>query len=88
MSLVKFKKVWILFSSLYVPVFVPLRFVEVMVILLAEFNLDGLILFWEVVWSFFRERCQVHVGGWLIFCCISWAGICSHIWGLRWHASW
>ena len=73
MSLVRFKKVWSLFNSLYVPVFVPLRFVEVMVILLAEFNLEGLILFKEVVWSFFQELCQVHgvvagrVGGGLFF---------------------
>ena len=36
MSLVRSKKVCSLFISLFVPVFDPLRFVEVMVILLAE----------------------------------------------------
>ena len=45
MSLVRLRKVCSLFSSLYVPVFVPLRLVEVIVILLAEFDLKDLILF-------------------------------------------
>ena len=44
MSLVRLKKVLSLFSSLYVPVFEPLRFVEVIVILLADRGLWGLIV--------------------------------------------
>ena len=44
MSLCRLRKVCNLLSSLYVPVFVPLMFVDVMVILLAESDLEDLIL--------------------------------------------
>ena len=45
MSLVRSKMVCIFADSLYVPVLDPLRLVEVMVILLADFDLCGFIFF-------------------------------------------
>ena len=44
MSLFRSKNMLILLSSLCVPMFEPLRFVEVIVILLAEFDLEGFIV--------------------------------------------
>ena len=43
-SLLRSKKVCSFADSFWVPVFEPLRFVEVIVILLADFGLSGLIL--------------------------------------------
>ena len=43
MSLLRSKNVWSLLLSFCVPVFEPLRFVDVIVILLAELGCEGLI---------------------------------------------
>ena len=55
-SLFRSKKVWSLADSFCVPVFEPLRFVDVIVILLADFGLSGFIffLFWRVLRSLSR----------------------------------
>ena len=49
MSLSRSKKVWSLFVSFWVPVFEPLRFVDVIVILLAEFLCRSVISVVKVV---------------------------------------
>ena len=100
MSLLRSKNVCSLLLSFCVPVFEPLRFVDVIVILLAELGCESLICVMRGG-HVYREHHQVAgkqirgEEGWdegyglvfIAFCCISLVGICFHSWDRRWRAS-